>query len=140
MENVFSNQLVSKNQFLRCKALANSLPRNGPHVTVSTGWKNRWAPKPAWTSWREGTYIPCSSLQRMSHRDIVISWQEHKIVSPLKIYKIVLLYNLNIKSKMLRIHNYFALEELKLHTLCMRRHSLDALFPIQVYLDSRFSC
>jgi hypothetical protein len=34
-----------------------------------------------------------------------------------------------------------ALEELKLHALCMRRHHLDALFLTQVYLTSKFcSC
>jgi hypothetical protein len=31
-----------------------------------------------------------------------------------------------------------ALEELKLHTLCMTRQHLDALFLIQVYLGSKF--
>jgi hypothetical protein len=34
MENVFRNQLISKNQSLRGNALVNSLPRNGPHVTI----------------------------------------------------------------------------------------------------------
>jgi hypothetical protein len=34
--------------------------------------------------------------------------------------------------------NSLALEELKLHTLRMRRHRLDALFLIQVYLCSKF--
>jgi hypothetical protein len=37
MENVFRNQLLSKNQSLRGNALANSLPRNGPHVTIWCG-------------------------------------------------------------------------------------------------------
>jgi hypothetical protein len=37
-------------------------------------------------------------------------------------------------------YNYsLASEELKLHTLSVRRHRLDALFLIQVYLDSKFS-
>ncbi|PNF20040.1 hypothetical protein B7P43_G05817 [Cryptotermes secundus] len=36
-------------------------------------------------------------------------------------------------------YNYsLALEELKLHTLCTRRHRLDALFLIQVYFGSKF--
>ncbi|PNF35161.1 hypothetical protein B7P43_G08774, partial [Cryptotermes secundus] len=36
-------------------------------------------------------------------------------------------------------YNYsLALEELKLHTLCTRRHCLDALFLIQVYFGSKF--
>jgi hypothetical protein len=34
MEIVFDNELVSKNQYLRGNALANSLPRNDPHVTL----------------------------------------------------------------------------------------------------------
>jgi hypothetical protein len=34
MEAVFRNQLVSKNQCLRDNALANSFPRNGPHITI----------------------------------------------------------------------------------------------------------
>jgi hypothetical protein len=34
MENVFRNQLVSKNQFLRGNALSSSLPRKGLHVTL----------------------------------------------------------------------------------------------------------
>jgi hypothetical protein len=34
MENVFRNQLVSKNQSLRGNALTSSLPRNGPYVTI----------------------------------------------------------------------------------------------------------
>jgi hypothetical protein len=34
---------------------------------------------------------------------------------------------------------YLPLEELKLHTLRMMRHRLNALFLIQIYLDSEFS-
>jgi hypothetical protein len=37
MENVFCSQLVSKNQSLYGNALANSLPRNGPHVIMLKG-------------------------------------------------------------------------------------------------------
>jgi hypothetical protein len=40
-ENVFRDQLVSENQSLRSKALANSLPRNGPYVAILLGSSNR---------------------------------------------------------------------------------------------------
>jgi hypothetical protein len=33
----------------------------------------------------------------------------------------------------------FVLEELRLHTLCVRRHRLDAFFLTQVYSGSKFS-
>jgi hypothetical protein len=48
MENVFCNQLISKNQSLRGNALANSLPRNGSHVTICKHWNNQSQQKPIW--------------------------------------------------------------------------------------------
>jgi hypothetical protein len=44
MENVFRDQLVSKNQSLRGNALASSLPINGPHVTIFWTWRQRVLP------------------------------------------------------------------------------------------------